>query len=172
VPLNADGLIKFNCDPSFTRMTEFEDSKWPISVPLDVPVENQWTPANVPPRLKALARRILKNTYGKHAAGIEPAAYRICWDCCTPSQDFLISAHLRCANLYIGSGGGFHAWKMLPILGTYVVKVLQGNLSGEEARRWAWGRYDFDGNDSFALGNESATSSGYQPPMDWVDLQP
>ena len=36
-------------------------------------------------------------------------------------------------------GGSFHSWKFLPIIGKYVVNVLNGVSNGEEKdRRWAW----------------------------------
>ncbi|KAI4167475.1 MAG: hypothetical protein LQ343_007188 [Gyalolechia ehrenbergii] len=42
------------------------------------------------------------------------------------------------------TGGSFHGWKFLPILGEYVIRMLDGGLSSEEAERWAWDR-DLEG---------------------------
>ena len=64
-------------------------------------------------------------------------AYR---DGFTPNQDFIISAHPCCGNLYIATAGSFHGWKFLPILGQYVVKLLDGELEDDLVKRWAWDR--------------------------------
>lgn len=36
--------------------------------------------------------------------------------------------------------GTWHSWKFLPILGKYVVNMLDGRLSEEEKGRWDWDR--------------------------------
>jgi sarcosine oxidase/L-pipecolate oxidase len=58
----------------------------------------------------------------------------------TPTQDFIISSHPRCENLFIATGGSFHGWKFLPILGDYVVNLLDGKLDEDLVKRWAWDR--------------------------------
>jgi hypothetical protein len=58
----------------------------------------------------------------------------------TPNQDFVISAHPHSKNLYVATGGSFHGWKFLPILGKYVVKLLDGELNESLVKRWAWDR--------------------------------
>jgi len=49
----------------------------------------------------------------------------------------IISPHPYAANLYTAGGGSLHAWKFLPIIGRYVVKMLEGKLGDHMARRWA-----------------------------------
>jgi sarcosine oxidase / L-pipecolate oxidase len=61
-------------------------------------------------------------------------------DAITPSQDFIVCPHPYCENLFIATGGSFHAWKFLPILGNYVVEMLEGKLDADLAKRWAWNR--------------------------------
>ena len=56
---------------------------------------------------------------------------------------------------------------MLPILGDYMVRLLEGKLNPEEARRWAWERFDFDGTDRLGQG---AANPDYQAKRDWADL--
>jgi sarcosine oxidase/L-pipecolate oxidase len=58
----------------------------------------------------------------------------------TPNQDFIISSHPRCKRLYIATGGSFHGWKFLPIIGKYVVQMLDGTLDESRVKRWAWDR--------------------------------
>jgi sarcosine oxidase/L-pipecolate oxidase len=58
----------------------------------------------------------------------------------TPNQDFIISSHPRCQNLYVATGGSFHGWKFLPIIGKYVVQMLDDQLDADLEKRWAWDR--------------------------------
>lgn len=70
-----------------------------------------------------------------------PDYWRLCWDSITPSQDQLISQHPHPAlgNLYLAVGGSFHSWKFLPIIGQYVINVLNGVSNGDEKdKRWKW----------------------------------
>jgi sarcosine oxidase/L-pipecolate oxidase len=66
----------------------------------------------------------------------------ICRDAITPNQDFIICPHPNCRNLFIATGGSFHAWKFLPILGKYVVQMLEGRLDPDMSLKWAWDRSD------------------------------
>ena len=66
-------------------------------------------------------------------------------DAITPSQDWIISPHSACQNLYIATAGSFHGWKFLPVIGAYVSRMLQGKLTEEQARRWSWDRKQRDG---------------------------
>jgi sarcosine oxidase/L-pipecolate oxidase len=59
-------------------------------------------------------------------------------DITTPSHNFIISPHTRCQNLFIASGGSFHGWKFLPVIGKYIVQMLEGELEEDVARRWHW----------------------------------
>ena len=79
----------------------------------------------------------------------------------------MITGHPHLRNLYIGAGGAFHAWKMLPILGNYMVQLLKGKLEPEAARRWAWERFEFDGTDNLGQGPANPV---YQAKRDWADL--
>jgi glycine/D-amino acid oxidase-like deaminating enzyme len=61
-------------------------------------------------------------------------------DSITPNQDFIISSHPHCKNLYIATAGSFHGWKFLPVIGDYVVQLLDGKLHEDLVKRWAWDR--------------------------------
>jgi sarcosine oxidase/L-pipecolate oxidase len=61
-------------------------------------------------------------------------------DAITPSQDWIISGHDSCDNLYIATGGSFHSWKFFPVLGKHIVAMLDGTLDAEKKARWAWTR--------------------------------
>jgi len=61
-------------------------------------------------------------------------------DAFTTSGDFIISPHSAAKGLYVATCGNFHGWKFFPVLGTYVVKMLEGELTPELQNKWAWNR--------------------------------
>jgi sarcosine oxidase / L-pipecolate oxidase len=67
-------------------------------------------------------------------------------DASTPTHDFLISPHPQSDRLYIATGGSFHGWKFLPVIGDYVVDMMQGTLDSDLADRWAWDKKGGDGH--------------------------
>lgn len=42
--------------------------------------------------------------------------------------------------MYIATGGSFHSWKFLPVIGNYVSDMLDGTLPQEFVERWHWDR--------------------------------
>lgn len=58
----------------------------------------------------------------------------------TPSEDFIISKHPAAGQLYIATCGSFHGWKFFPVLGKYVLHMLDDTLPQEWKARWAWDR--------------------------------
>ncbi|KAJ8133477.1 hypothetical protein O1611_g139 [Lasiodiplodia mahajangana] len=134
--LAKDGVIKFNCDMCFTNLQEQEDGTI-LSIPPDAPSKFTWT-KEMPQKLKDIARRTLHGLYGQNATGVEIESYRLCWDASTPTHDFLISAHPHSQNLYIATGGSFHGWKFLPVIGDCIVDMMEGILDKTLADRWAF----------------------------------
>ncbi|KAI1486836.1 FAD dependent oxidoreductase [Biscogniauxia mediterranea] len=108
-----------------------------VSAPPPRPDYAQW---EVPEALKADVQYANKATFGELGEAWELEQYRICWDAVTPSQDFIISPHSAAAGLYIATCGSFHGWKFLPIIGDYVVQMLEGTLAPDLAAKWAWDR--------------------------------
>lgn len=66
-------------------------------------------------------------------------------DASTPTHDFLISPHPHCDGLYVATGGSFHGWKFLPVIGDYIADMLHGLLDADYADRWAWDQKGGDG---------------------------
>ncbi|KAK4182389.1 hypothetical protein QBC35DRAFT_510071 [Podospora australis] len=58
----------------------------------------------------------------------------------TPDEHFIISPRSACNNLFIATCGSFHGFKFLPVIGKYVVQMLNGQLDVEWRKRWAWNR--------------------------------
>lgn len=62
-------------------------------------------------------------------------------DAFTTSADFIISPHAGATEgLYVATCGNFHGWKFFPVLGRYIVQMLEGELEPDLAAKWAWDR--------------------------------
>ncbi|KAI0458196.1 sarcosine oxidase [Xylaria acuta] len=96
---------------------------------------HQW---EVPTALKADVDAANAATFGKRGLNWKIHTHRVCWDCVTPSEDFIISPHTASTGLFIATCGSFHGWKFLPVIGQYVVQMLEGTLEPELKRKWAW----------------------------------
>lgn len=55
-----------------------------------------------------------------------------------PDYNFLISPHPTHRNLNIAIGGSAHGFKFLPVLGKYIVEMMEGKLDAETTRKWRW----------------------------------
>ncbi|ROT36572.1 sarcosine oxidase [Sodiomyces alkalinus F11] len=136
--MTPDGVIKFNCDMGFTNMQHHEASHQKMSITPDEAMYGTWQEEAFSDKFKTRALSTMKGLYGKEMDGVEIESYRMCWDAVTPTHDFLITQHAQSANLYIATGGSFHGWKFLPVIGKYIVKMMEDTLDVEFVRRWGW----------------------------------
>ncbi|KAK0745571.1 sarcosine oxidase [Schizothecium vesticola] len=136
-PFNS--RLKFNCEVSFTNMTQHDGLGENISIPPSAETQSTWS-QNVPEGLKEELANVVRNTHGSYVPGIKIESYRMCWDAASPNQDFIIDYHPKCKNLVIASAGSFHSWKFLPNIGEYVVKRVFNTLEEDLVRKWAWNR--------------------------------
>lgn len=67
-------------------------------------------------------------------------------DAFTSSSDFIISPHAASKGLYLATCGSFHGYKFFPVIGKYVVQMLEGALSEDLSEKWAWDRERPDGS--------------------------
>jgi hypothetical protein len=123
------------------------------------PPESDYAQWNVPPVLREDVHWALRSLYGDETARpLKMEDHRICWlvfyvvilsswltqfcsrEAWTPTEDFIISPHSACAGLYVATCGSFHGFKFLPVIGKYVVQMLEGKLEPELQERWAWDR--------------------------------
>ncbi|KAI1196715.1 FAD dependent oxidoreductase [Nemania serpens] len=109
-----------------------------VSSPPPKPDYAQW---EVSERLKDDIKHANKVFYGKKTAHWALGKHRICWDAFTTSSDFIISPHTAAKGLYLATGGSFHGYKFFPVIGKYVVQMLEGQLSPELTEKWAWDRH-------------------------------
>ncbi|KFY16396.1 hypothetical protein V492_01381 [Pseudogymnoascus sp. VKM F-4246] len=159
IPAGPQGLVKCTHERSFTNISQHSSSKQTFSM---IPRRTQqmtWS-QEVPQGLKDEMKISKNKIYGNWIEGLEPEYYRMCWDAVTPNQDFVISPHPKCENLYIATGGSFHGWKFLANIGKYVVQMLDGSLDPAAAQKWAWDRKD-----------DGAACGLYLPARDLSDIE-
>lgn len=141
-----DGTIKFNCDMCFTNYVDFAPTGERMSVPPDALQYSTWSGPEFIKFFMERAAKTFRGLYGDEVSDVNIESYRICWDASTPTHDFLISAHPHCDNLYVATGGSFHGWKFLPVIGEYISSLMQGTLPEDYVQRWAWDKVGGDGH--------------------------
>ncbi|KAH7319746.1 FAD dependent oxidoreductase [Stachybotrys elegans] len=135
-----DGTFKFNCDLCFTNYAVFPATGDKMSLVPDDDEHQVWTGPDYIKFFKEKAQKTMKGLYGKEVEGVAIENYRMCWDASTPTHDFLITPHPHSPRLYIATGGSFHGWKFLPVIGEYIADMVSHQLDPEYAARWAWDR--------------------------------
>lgn len=134
LPPTNEQLFKFTNSNSFRNTV-----RHPSGREVSVPVPDQHL---IPPGLKTESVAIIQQRVPEILQKYpEPTEWRLCWDVVSPDQNQLICQHpdSRLSNLYFATAGSFHSWKFLPVIGKYVVNVLQGVSNGEERdRKWKW----------------------------------
>lgn len=55
-----------------------------------------------------------------------------------PDYHFLIAPHPSHPGLYLAVGGSAHGFKFMPVLGKYIVDMLEGRLDPAIAKHWRW----------------------------------
>ncbi|KEY64525.1 hypothetical protein S7711_03592 [Stachybotrys chartarum IBT 7711] len=108
-----------------------------ISAPPATPDYSQW---KVPQRLKEDIVEQKDLWYGSRGQDWPMTKHRICWDAFTTTSDFIISPHAAAKGLYVATCGSFHGFKFFPVIGKYVLQMLEGSLAPELEARWAWDR--------------------------------
>ncbi|KAH8655535.1 FAD dependent oxidoreductase [Xylariales sp. PMI_506] len=141
IPPNSNdksgGRIKVYREQSFTNMFSNEDIEKHISVP---PNGLDYDQRKLSSGMMAELRTTLEGIYGERSKNWSLVDGRICWDAITPTQDPIISGHSHVKNLFIVTGGSFHCFKFLPIIGKYVVQLLDDTLGLELVNIWSWDR--------------------------------
>ncbi|KAL4929898.1 NAD(P)/FAD-dependent oxidoreductase [Aspergillus undulatus] len=104
------------------------------------PVAADYSQWNVSQKLKDDVRYSARMFYGSATASWKFEKLRICWDAFTPTGDFIISPHTAAKGLYVATCGSFHGFKFFPVIGKYVVQMLEGKLEDDLKTKWAWDR--------------------------------
>ncbi|KAI4594203.1 hypothetical protein KJ359_008478 [Pestalotiopsis sp. 9143b] len=131
-PPNRDGIIKV---ATVNFVTNKQNSKMPG---VSLPRYRQDNPRDdIPKTVEREIRQWLRE-FVPDLADREWVETRICWDTDTKDLHFLIDSHPKVKGLYLATGGSAHGFKFLPIIGKYVVDMLESKLDPMFADKWAW----------------------------------
>ncbi|KAF2130701.1 FAD dependent oxidoreductase [Dothidotthia symphoricarpi CBS 119687] len=136
LPPTKDRELKWWGEKIFKNTHEVLPGRF-VSAPPSEPDYNQW---NVPGPLKQDIDHANDVFYGKNGAEWKMEKHRVCWDAFTTSSDFIISPHAAAKGLYVATCGSFHGYKFFPVLGKYVIQMLEDELTPEHKEKWAWDR--------------------------------
>ncbi|TWU70893.1 hypothetical protein ED733_001588 [Metarhizium rileyi] len=136
LPPTKDRELKWWGQKIFKNTKEVVPGRF-ISMP---PPETDYAQWKISERLKEDILNVSSVFYGNQAAKWKFEKHRICWDAFTTSSDFIISPHAASRGLYIATCGSFHGYKFFPVIGKYVVNMLENSLSPQLADKWAWDR--------------------------------
>ncbi|KAL3496413.1 FAD dependent oxidoreductase [Aspergillus germanicus] len=104
------------------------------------PTDQDYAQWKVSKKLEDDVRYSARMFYGAPTATWKFEKLRICWDAFTPTGDFIISPHSGAKELYVATCGSFHGFKFFPVVGKYVVQMLDGKLDADLQHKWAWDR--------------------------------
>jgi sarcosine oxidase/L-pipecolate oxidase len=134
MPPNRDRLFKFT-----NAYTFWNTKRHPGGRDISAPAEDQHL---IPEALQAESLELIRKRVPQILEnGRLPDEWRLCWDAISPDQNQLICKHPspKLSNLYFATAGSFHSWKFLPIIGKFVVSILNDESNGEERdKAWSW----------------------------------
>ncbi|RMZ88476.1 hypothetical protein DV736_g4296, partial [Chaetothyriales sp. CBS 134916] len=136
LPPTKDRELKWWGQTIFKNTREVIPGRY-VSMPPPVKDYAQW---DVSRRLKEDINYASRVFYGREGASWKMEKHRICWDAFTTSSDFIISPHSAAKGLYVATCGNFHGWKFFPVIGKYVVQMLEGTLEPALMQKWGWDR--------------------------------
>ncbi|KAL2680973.1 hypothetical protein Neosp_008576 [[Neocosmospora] mangrovei] len=132
-PLDRNGILKISYRSlKWTNPSE-ADSETPFSAPATAEeVEKRGPPLSPIAETKEFIRENLPDL-----VGAEITAVKMCWYADTVDLDFVIDRVPETEGLLVVTGGSFHGFKFLPVLGEYVVDVLEGK-ENKYTQFWRW----------------------------------
>ncbi|KAG6001105.1 hypothetical protein E4U21_004678 [Claviceps maximensis] len=136
LPPTKDRELKWWGERIFRNTNEVLPGRY-ISTP---PAQADYAQWEISKKLKDDILSVSSVFYGRKASTWNLEKHRICWDAFTTSSDFIISPHAASKGLFIATSGSFHGFKFFPVIGKYVVQMLEGSLSPQMAEKWAWDR--------------------------------
>ncbi|KAI8192175.1 L-pipecolate oxidase [Colletotrichum sp. SAR 10_75] len=63
---------------------------------------------------------------------------KLCWDGIASDLNFRVCPYPNTENLFVATVGSNHGFKFLPIIGKYVIDMLEGKLSEDYKELWSW----------------------------------
>ncbi|WVQ65965.1 uncharacterized protein L199_004143 [Kwoniella botswanensis] len=136
---SPEGIMKFvNEFEGYTRLASCRPFGSDKDITMSVPRSHALNPTDtIPEEGEQAIRKVIKTCFPQFAD--RPLFDKaICW--CTDSYDgnWLLTEDPRYKGLVLATGDCGHTFKMLPIVGRYVVDLIEGKLSDEDRLRWRW----------------------------------
>lgn len=91
--------------------------------------------------IPAISERQIRWILGEAAPGLAEKPFfdtKVCWDGFTGDAQYLIAPHPQLEGCYVAAGGSGHVFKMFPVIGKYVAKMMDNCLDGSVEDRWKW----------------------------------
>ncbi|KAI0025616.1 FAD dependent oxidoreductase [Xylariomycetidae sp. FL0641] len=99
---------------------------------------NDTRPVFLPQDAEASLREGLRQ-FAPPSISERPFANKVlCWYTDTPESDFIVDHHSDLQNLFLVTGGSGHAFKFLPVLGSYTCDIFEGKASDTLRTKWAF----------------------------------
>ncbi|RDW77632.1 putative fructosyl amino acid oxidase [Coleophoma cylindrospora] len=132
-PPTPDGIVKFAAVEFFTNKGKHS------SIPgLSLPRYRSDHPQDtIPAAYERKIRNFVKELVPE-LANRPWVETRICWDADTPDLHFLIAPHPLHRGLKLAVGGSAHGFKFLPVIGKYIVDMMEGTLDARMGQAWRW----------------------------------
>ncbi|RMJ10374.1 hypothetical protein CDV36_009996 [Fusarium kuroshium] len=132
-PLDRNGILKISYRSLKWTNPSDTNSETPFSAPATAEeVEKRGPPLSPIAETKDFVRENLPDL-----VGAEITAVKMCWYADTVDLDFVIDRVPETEGLLVVTGGSFHGFKFLPVLGEYVVDVLEGK-ENKYTQFWKW----------------------------------
>lgn len=133
-PPQADGVFKMAHSQFIINLQTDSTSGITTSIPHTF---HQSPSDGLPLEIEAQMRRNLRRVLPE-LADRSFSFTRLCWDADTADRHFLITPHPHHKQLLLATGGSAHGFKFLPVVGKYIVDLLEGTLDPEIVQKWRW----------------------------------
>lgn len=103
----------------------------------------RWSEGEKLTQIPQQAMSVIQGFIHEFLPELEPlgiAMTRVCWYTDTFDNHFIVDQVPGLEGLMVATGGSGHAFKYLPILGDFVVDVLEGNDARPVVKSWKWRR--------------------------------
>ncbi|KZV65846.1 FAD dependent oxidoreductase [Peniophora sp. CONT] len=136
---NEYGVIKV-CDefPGYTRYKMHQPYGASEPKLVSVPRSHAKHPTDTFPDASEVTVRKAIATYLPRFKDKELFNRSLCWCTDTADANLLICEHPKWKNFILATGDSGHSFKLLPIIGKYVVELLEGTLQDDMLQAWRW----------------------------------
>ncbi|KIY45893.1 FAD dependent oxidoreductase [Fistulina hepatica ATCC 64428] len=136
---NEHGVVKV-CDefPGFTRYKLHQPFGAPAPTMVSVPRSHARHPTDTYPDVSEVTISKAVSVFLPRFEDKDLFNRALCWCTDTADANLLITEHPEWQNFFLATGDSGHSFKLLPIIGKYVVELLEGTLKPDMREAWRW----------------------------------